>query len=275
MSILMSLYSSSNSIYPMRKKAGKEKPGVIDQPNLVLFGTAIPKHYYEALNQKMLTNGFFARMMVFESGKRQDGQDAEIKVVPSTIIEHAAWWRDYQPMAGNIASLHPEPRILQHTPDAKETLNSLRKNADREYSHAEEKNNQPAMTVWGRVNEQARKLALLYAISADREATTIGSDAAEWAASLTMHQARRMLYMAELHVAENPHDAQCLKIIQIISAKPDKKIGHSELLKRMKIDAKSFISIISTMIERGDLVRNEIPHDSRTKGIYALPGAET
>src|SRR5690606_30224334 len=47
MSTLLTMYSSSNSVYPMRRKAGKESPGVIDQPCLVIFGTAIPNHYYE------------------------------------------------------------------------------------------------------------------------------------------------------------------------------------------------------------------------------------
>ena len=40
---------------------GEELPGVIDQPCLTIFGTAIPNHYYEALSERMLTNGFFAR----------------------------------------------------------------------------------------------------------------------------------------------------------------------------------------------------------------------
>ena len=46
MSTLLTMYSSANSIYPMRRKAGKEAPGVIDQPCLVVYGTAIPTHYY-------------------------------------------------------------------------------------------------------------------------------------------------------------------------------------------------------------------------------------
>jgi hypothetical protein len=64
MSTLLTMYSSANSVYPIRRKAGKEAPGVINQPNLVVFGTAIPNHYYEALSERMLTNGLFARMLI-------------------------------------------------------------------------------------------------------------------------------------------------------------------------------------------------------------------
>jgi hypothetical protein len=78
MNVLLKMYTSANSLYPMRVKAGKE-PGVIDQPCLCIFGTAIPKHYYEALSLKMLTNGFFARMLILETGKRGRGQDAVVR----------------------------------------------------------------------------------------------------------------------------------------------------------------------------------------------------
>ncbi len=63
MNVLLKMYTSSSSVYAMRVKAGKE-PGVIDQPCLCIFGTAIPKHYYEALSLKMLTNACSGRMLV-------------------------------------------------------------------------------------------------------------------------------------------------------------------------------------------------------------------
>ncbi|MEO0717054.1 MAG: hypothetical protein AAFY58_08700, partial [Planctomycetota bacterium] len=76
MATLLTMYSSSNSVYPMRRRANNPEPGVIDQPCLVLFGTAIPNHYYAALSERMLTNGLFARMIVLESGRRPPGLDA-------------------------------------------------------------------------------------------------------------------------------------------------------------------------------------------------------
>lgn len=88
----------------MRVKAGKEA-GVIDQPCLCIFGTAIPKHYYEALSLKMLTNGFFARMLILETGKRGRGQDAVVRDLPSSVLEAARWWVEFAPgeQRGNLA----------------------------------------------------------------------------------------------------------------------------------------------------------------------------
>src|SRR5262249_18238018 len=42
MSVLLKMYTSASSFYPMRVKAGTE-PGIIDQPCLCIFGTAIPQ----------------------------------------------------------------------------------------------------------------------------------------------------------------------------------------------------------------------------------------
>ncbi len=51
MSVLLKMYTSANGIYAMRVKAGKNASrGVIDQPCLCVFGTAIPKNFYESLS---------------------------------------------------------------------------------------------------------------------------------------------------------------------------------------------------------------------------------
>ncbi len=119
MSTLLTMYSSANSVYPMRRKAGKEAAGVINQPNLVIFGTAIPNHYYDALSERMLTNGLFARMLIFECGKRGKGQEPKIRDIPQSIIDTAAWWEEYRPgPLGNLVDRNPTPAIVPHDIDA-------------------------------------------------------------------------------------------------------------------------------------------------------------
>jgi len=89
MGTMLTMYSSDNSVYPMRRKAGKESPGVIDQPCLVIYGTAIPNHYYQALSERMLTNGFFARMIILEAGPRAPGQEPSIRDLPPRVLATA------------------------------------------------------------------------------------------------------------------------------------------------------------------------------------------
>ena len=56
-SMLLQMYSAASTVYVMRAKAGRERT-VIDQPCLCLIGTAVPKHIYESLSARLLTNGF-------------------------------------------------------------------------------------------------------------------------------------------------------------------------------------------------------------------------
>ena len=109
MGTLLTMYSSANSVFPMRRKAGKDAPGAIDQPCLVVFGTAIPNHYYEALSERMLTNGFFARMIILECGKRSSGPGAEH---PAAAGARAG---DRQ-VVGGLPARHGEPAELASRP---------------------------------------------------------------------------------------------------------------------------------------------------------------
>jgi len=214
MNVLLKMYTSANSLYPMRVKAGKEH-GVIDQPCLCIFGTAIPKHYYEALSLKMLTNGFFARMLILETGKRGVGQDAHVRPLPPGVVATAKWWAEFSPgeKHGNLADWHPVPAVIDHSLEAADVLRAFRDHADREYGAAEDRNDPVGMAIWARANEKARRLALVYACSRDHLHLEITRDAARWACEFVDHQTRRMLFMAGESVSENEFDGRCKKLV--------------------------------------------------------------
>jgi hypothetical protein len=270
MNTLLSLYSCSNSVFAMRPKAGRPNPGVIDQPSLVLFGTAIPNHYYEALSERMLTNGFFARMLIAESGARSAGQEPGIIQVSDRILTTAKWWADFRPGTGNLANWHPIPAVVEHTDRAQRRLVEVRREAESEYAKAEQHCDAIGTTVWGRVSEHARKLSLIYAISENHESPRIDIAAVDWAAELVMHQTRRMLFMAAQHVADNDFHAICLKVIQRLREAPKRELPHSVLLKRMKIGANQFRDVMETLQQRGDVEIVLITTGGRTGVKYRL-----
>ena len=276
MSTLLTLYSASNMVLPMRCKAGKEPPGTIDQPCLVLFGTAIPQHYYEALSERMMTNGFFARTLVLESGKRARGQEPRCRPVPSRVMETASWWGAFRPGPGNLEAWHPEPAIVEPTEAARTLLADTRAEADDRYAEAEANGDAVGTTVWGRVGEQTRKLALVYAVSEDHLTPRITEDAVRWASRLVLHQTQRMLFMASEHVAETPFQSECLRVLRKLRDAPDQHLAHSVLLKRMKVDARMFQHIITTLEQRGDVVTETRQTLGRPGRFYHLgkPGGE-
>jgi hypothetical protein len=250
---LLTMYSAANSIFPMRRKAGKEAAGVIDQPCLVVYGTAIPTHYYAALSERMLTNGFFARMLIVESGPRSVGQEPGIISPPPRVLETARWWAEFCPGSGNLERFHPQPRIAPADEHARALLTEARRASEAEYARAEARGDAVGTTVWGRVPEQVRKLALLYAVSAHHEAPRIDAAAVRWASEFILHQTRRMLFMAHHHVADNPFHAECLKLLRKLREAPGQTLPHSVLLKRMKLDAKSFSTLIDTLCQQGEV----------------------
>ncbi|HBG25944.1 MAG: hypothetical protein A2Y10_19330 [Planctomycetes bacterium GWF2_41_51] len=255
MSTLLTMYTSSNSVYPMRRKAGKLPAGFINQPHLTLFGTATPKYYYAALSERMLTNGFIARMITIDVGKRSAGKDAGlIDSMPSKIIETAKWWKDFNPgKPNNLIDVNPVPAIVDYTDKAKNVLDEFRLFADCEYTKAEDSNDEVSKTVWGRANENARKLALLYACSENHLTPVISVDAAKWSVALMTHQLRRMLYFVQCYVADNDFHALCLKLKLKLREAKDRTLPHSVLLKRMKIDKSNFLNIVDTLQEQGDI----------------------
>lgn len=263
MSTLLTLYSASNSVVAMRPKAGKPNPGAIDQPNLVLFGTAIPNHYYAALSERMLTNGLFARMIILEGGKRQEGQEPEIIEVSPRIIETARWWADFRPGKGNLENQHPIPAIVEHTEKARALLIENRLLAESEYTKAEERRDAVGTTVWGRVSEQTRKLALIYAVSENHRSPRIDAPAVEWASQFVMYQVRRMLFMATQYVAENPFHAECLKLLRMLREAPGGQLQRQKVLCNMHCKAADLEQIVSTLVQQGEIIAVDIP--SRTK----------
>lgn len=256
MSTLLTMYSSANSFFPVRRKAGDEVAKAITQPHLVLLGTAIPNHYYDALSERMLTSGFFARMLVIESGPRGSGQEPEWAPVPYQLMATVEAWLAFKggkDDAGNLVAINPEPDIVPQTPEARSLIIEARLEAEREYTAAEAKGDTVGTSVWGRVSENIRKLALIYAVSERMDAPIIGHDAVYWAASFVFHSTRRMLFMAEERSASNPFHADCIKALDALRSAPGGLLRHSELLRKMRMDQKAFTTLIDTLVQRGDI----------------------
>lgn len=255
MNVLLKMYTSANGIYAMRVKAGKNASrGVIDQPCLCLFGTAIPKNFYESLSGKMLSNGFFARMLILETGRRARGQDPDGDDLPESILAIARYWAELRVGKGNLENWHPTPKVIAQTDEAKAILAELRRQADEQYSRSEQKNDTVGMAIWARANEKARRLALVYACSENHVDPVIGEQAARWAGQLVSHQTRRMLHMAFEHASENEFDAKRKRILREIRNAPGGRITKTALCRRLRaIPSRERDEIILALLEARDV----------------------
>jgi len=217
--ILLTLYTSANDVYPIRVKAGQKEAAHIDQPHLTLFGTATPQYFYESLSQRMLTNGFFARLIIVDIGKRGEGQSpGSARHLPESILQTARWWAEYQPgtTRKNLLEVHPEPRVVLCSPDAKEAIDALQRRTEREYDLAHARNDEVSRVAWSRTHENAKKMAMLYACSENYEDPVISLPAIEWAQAFAMHQTRRQLFLASSYVASTEFEGLCKKAIRFL-----------------------------------------------------------
>jgi hypothetical protein len=180
-----------------------------------LFGTAVPKHFYESISARLMTNGFLARLLILECGKRGTGRDDTNQPIPEAILEAARWWAEYRP-GGNLDEEHPTPRLVPHDAEANMLFRDLRLRADAEYDQCQAVNDPAGMAIWARAYEKARRLALIHACSTCRDEPVIDRAGAEWAGAFVLHQTRRMLYMARRYASESDFDAKRKRLLEVL-----------------------------------------------------------
>lgn len=275
--ILLTLYTSANDIYPVRVKAGQKETVHIDQPHLTLFGTATPQYFYEALSQRMLTNGFFARLIIVDIGKRGRGQTpGSARHLPEGILRTARWWADFQPgdRHANLLSLHPEPHVVPLEPDAMEAMTALQRMTEAEYDRAEEMKDEVGRTAWSRTCENAGKLALLYACSANHENPVIGLPAVEWASAFAMHQTRRQLFLAASYVATTEFDGLCKKLVRYLTRCRDSQKGYPvpdwKLRRHLALNPKVHEGVTEALVKQERIQFVTIPGKTKPRSGWIL-----
>lgn len=221
----------------------------------------------------MLTNGFFARLIIVDVGKRGQGQKpGSVRNLPQSIIETARWWADYQPGSrrANLLDVHPEPRVVPYTPEAEAAIAVFRRQAEQEYDQAHERNDEVARVAWSRTLENAQKLALIYACSENHENPVVALPAVQWATAFAMHQTRRQLFLAASYVAENPFHAECLKLLRKLRESPNGTMARRELMRAMHAKVSDFDQIVATLLAQGDVEPVDIPTKTKPAQGYRL-----
>ncbi len=273
--ILLTLYTSAGDVYPIRVKANQKDAIHVDQPHLTLFGTATPQYFYEALSKRMLTNGFFARLNIIDVGKRGKGQTpGSARDLADEILEVAKWWSEFEPGSGNFLNFHPKPARIEFTSDAETAITQLREETEDEYDKADDVGDEVARTAWSRTCEHTKKLALIYACSENHVEPHISFDAVRWASEFALQQTRRQLYLASVHVAENPFHKECLKFLNKINEAEDKVMARRDLMRAMRLKAAEFDQVVLTLVQQGEIEPTVIQSSARTTQGYRAIGVE-
>ena len=271
---MLEIFTSSSSSYTIRSKAmgraelikrkkeqkekGFDSMAVdIQNPYLVIFGTAIPEMFFQSLNKRLLANGLIARCLVFEAGERGKKNHAQLIRVPDSIIRQVKTILNYGQSNGNLCTEYPTPMVIQATKDATELLDKLDEKYDGIYEKYDKMKAVVPTAFWARAFEKVCKLSILYAVSENVNDPVISAKGVKWASQLVEYQINKTLFLTNSYTYENPFDEKCQKALRYIR-EAGGVYTHSALLKRMHESKEVFKQIIETLKENGSITSDVI-----------------
>ena len=209
---LMRLYSSAGTLFKGKAYADGARNSDIYEPCVSLYGTTTPENFYGALKAENLADGLIGRILILEGDGDAKRCAPELVDLPPSILGAAQYWGRYAP-GGNLSGLNPQPTLIRATPEARQCFDALAEQCDIEGAKT------PIVrAIWARAEEKARRLALIFACSANREQPEIDGDAARWACALAAYLSKRLVFLAGEWIADGAFDGRQKKVIRIIRA---------------------------------------------------------
>lgn len=264
--VLMELFTSASVPYQTRAKAGQDRFHV-DQPNLCLFGTAVPERFYESVSARMMDDGFLGRSLIIEAGQLGPRQRAGRIVIPDDVLAFARYWVELESQT-YWNKEHPTPRVVSPDQDAAEVLEQAANHFDEVQRQAQAAGDVSAVSIWARAWEHASKLALLYAISENPDTTVIRRAAAMWAVEFAGHHSRHLIATTHGSVAENAFHGLLIKVKSKLRSSPNRTMTRTRLVRNMHLSASDLDKVIGALVEGGEVqVIGGDPGASAQRGI--------
>lgn len=253
-SVLLKLYSNSNSVYEGKAYADRDKQITLLQPNLCIYGTTVPETLYKGLTTSSLNDGFLSRMLVFESNqhnprKKTRRELSRINKIPKSLLDQIAGLYakpiNSHPV-GNIDFKNPNPQVVFLNENALDMVDDFENYIYdlREKLISEKRPD----SVYNRTSQLAEQIALIIAGGDNPDNPVITENEMSYGISLSHYLADNMLYIAENFIADNETEHITKWFLQIIRASG--KISLSKLTKKtQKLKGYERNDIIETLID--------------------------
>ena len=258
---LLSFYSAVDSFYTMRakaKKKGEPADETITNPYLVLYGTALPKYFYGALEERVMENGLIPRTIIVDAGARGKYGDPHVISPSKDLIAMINVFQEKSLEGGNLTSVNPMIRCIGETERAGQILREDQEYCDQQSNFFRDHNELAAQVLWARAHEKVRKLAMLYAISENVFDPKITETAVMWSRSLVTYLTRKMLFMAETYSYVDDFDKDCKRVLNVIRASGG-TASKSKILRSIRRPTDYIRRLLDTLIEREILTEAIVP----------------
>lgn len=261
--VLLKLFTSSGSIYKGDAYADIKREISIRNPNLCLYGTSVPESLFQSLTEENLTDGFVSRLLIFEARDQMPplNKHARRGKPPQEIVEEVRWWGEFTPKGSNLNIIGGEPQTIDESPEATRVFDEVIDFADKLCQDRSK-----YFPLWTRAIEKTRKLALLYTLSENKEATHVTGDAAQWAWAVVKHLTERVLWLADRYVSAGRLDSR-LKVIQrLLEAAGDNGVTKTDLWhKTRSFEKGERDEAIKELAGMGLLVTRGVKANGRTR----------
>jgi len=214
---LLSFYSASRTKWIGKAYGDTEKTPEIVQPCASVYGTTTEEGLWGSVRSKEISGGLLGRFLVFEGKlQRKTNRGSQIEV-PQNLIDFMRIWHDYDTGGEELQEFTPNPPKANTTPEAAERQWKHFEDIHSKRLKEEDRDQNSRSALWGRTNEKARKLALMFAASRQGVRDfTVELEDVERAIRLSNWSTRKMFYEAEKRVADSEFEDQKKKALQYI-----------------------------------------------------------
>ena len=279
------LYTMAGTIFlgaEYANRDGKNERRDINQPCLCVYGTTTPIHFWSALQSANVVDGSLARFIVFQSEDDypEENEAAGIRTSPPELLDALKLIANGggRQAAGNLAGMTPgpetavDPLTVPMTPEARALFAAFKRdNTDQ----LREARGTLYTAILARIAENAWKVAMIRAVSADPAAPVIRALDAEWAIALVRHCADHTMVEVERNVADNPVEANHKRVLGIIRISGEAGLTKNELARRTQfLDQRQRTDIVGSLVEAGQVVTALRPSATKPAMIFRVCDGE-
>lgn len=266
--VLMTLWSSSNSIWKPTGYANVERNKFVHQPHCVVFASSTDD-IWRHIDSVDISSGFIPRMLVMNGEYVQDQDMDPVPMVPSQVmVDTARLWAQHpiRPLkpGETIAELEkddpkegfqiiPEPRDIPIDGDAKARLRRHR----RDINSRRMTEGTSAAAIWTRTAERTSKLAMLFSCSRDW-GSIIALEDVNRAILLSNWCTRNMVKQMGLHQVDSKSKSdrdERAVLAALKKAGPEGLIPRQLMLKTRQVDTRDRNAAIKNLLSSHEIVQ--------------------
>jgi hypothetical protein len=254
-----------------RTLAGGKKTASTDWPYIAQIHTTQGTSYWRLMQEEHATSGLLSRYLHFVGGdgvpKRGFVCD---QIVSSAVTSLAKYWTDRNRRSLNVESyadddgcyelgrFTPPVTTIKFDADLEEKRYQLQVRCTRIAQMAEHRGDYLMSQAFGRLHEQAQRLALLFTLAENREATIISSSAWALAVNVAKLSADVILNNCE-HAGKMDAQKHREKILAFIRSQRD-GVGRREIMRKFQSFLKKSADLLDHLdflLDLGDIEQTE------------------